>query len=141
MSKELIAKAAEVIKSETAEWRDGTCTLALIDEAGYPTASTMSVIKSKGIGELKFSTGLDSNKARRIQKCNRASVCLNSSNYNITLVGTIEILTDPKTKKEMWNAYCEEYWTGPDDPDFCVLRFTTERYNLWLGTEGAEGIL
>ena len=141
MSKEVIARAAEIIKSETAEWRDGTCTLALIDENGYPTASTMSIFKAEGINRLTFATSLDSNKAKRIAGCNRASVCVNSHNYNITLVGTIEVLTDPQVKKDNWHPFCGEFWTGPDDPNYCVLIFTTERYNLYVCEQEAAGTL
>jgi general stress protein 26 len=77
--------------------------LALFDADGYPTVSTITPAKADGINWVTFDTGLGSNKANRIKKCDRASVCFNSSSplYNITLVGTIEILTDEKTKQEM----------------------------------------
>ena len=143
MNQAVIATAAEIIQDEAKkEQGGGFCTLALIDENGYPTASTVSISKANSIKELTFCAGLSGNKAKRIQKCNRASVCFNSSNYNITLVGTVEILTDPEAKKESWYTGCEHHWSGIDDPDFCVLRFTTERYNLFVGPEDfAEGIL
>ena len=47
----------------------------------------------------------------------------------------IEIVTDPEIKKEMWYEGLAEYCSGPDDPTFCVLRFATKRYNLWVGME------
>jgi len=56
-------------------------------------------------------------------------------------VGTVEILTDPKAKEDAWYAGCENHWSGPDDPEYCVLRFITKRYNLFVGWESAEGIL
>jgi hypothetical protein len=70
-------------------------------------------------------------------------VCINSSEYNITLVGTVEILVDQDTKKENWFPVMEGMWSGFDDPNYCVLRFTTERYNLFIiGCEGeARGTL
>jgi general stress protein 26 len=68
-------------------------------------------------------------------------VCINFSEYNITLVGTVEILTDPETKKDMWFPVMEGQWSGPDDPEYCVLRFTTKRYSLFVGYEEAKGTL
>ena len=121
---------------------EGYCTLALIDEDGYPSASTLSISKADGIKWLAFLSGIKSNKAKRIGKCNRGSVCINSSSYNITLVGTLEILTDPNTKNEMWQEPLREIYSGPDDPEYCVLRFSTERYNIFFadGTS-AKGTL
>jgi general stress protein 26 len=104
--------------------------LSLIDNDGYPTTSTISVSKAEGINWITFCTGLGNNKTKRIEKCNRASVCFDAIDHNITLVGTIEVLTDPKIKKEMWYNGLENHFNGPDDPNYCVLRFRTNRYNL-----------
>jgi len=96
-------------------------------------------ISADGINWLTFCTSLSENKVKRIEKNNRASVCINTSEYNITLVGTVEILTDADTKKDMWFPPMEHHWSGADDPQFCVLRFKTERYNLFVDYKSAEG--
>jgi general stress protein 26 len=81
---------------------------------------------------------MDSNKAKRAGACDRASVCIfdddyqGNSFYNITLAGTIEIVSNPEIKKEMWYEGMTEFCSGSDDANFCVLRFTTKRYNLWV---------
>ena len=88
MSKEVIARAAEIINGKTGYiggGMEGYAALALIDENGYPTASTLTITKADGIKWLTFCTSLDDNKVKRIRKCNRASVCINTSEYNITL--------------------------------------------------------
>ena len=141
MDQEIIAKAAEVIQAKTGGiggGMEGYAVLSLIDENGYPTASTLTISKAEGIKWLTFLTGLDSNKVKRISKCNKGSVCLSSSTYNITLVGTLEILTDPEMKKEMWYEAIGEMLSGPDDPTFCVLRFNTEWYNILFAVDGKE---
>jgi len=151
MDKKVIEKAAEVISAKTGYFSgvikgydvpdlDGYAVLALIDENGYPTASTLAVAKADGIKWLTFATSPDSNKAKRIEKCNRASVCIASSEYNITLVGTIEIVTDLETKKGSWCDVMNDgtHWSGYDDSNFCVLRFNTERYNLFFADDGSE---
>jgi general stress protein 26 len=141
MNEKIIASAEEIIKNKTADQANNFCTLALINENDYPTASTVSIARADGIKTLSFGVSLDDNKARRASKNNRASVCVNSSNFNITLVGTVEILTEPRIKKETWCDGWENHWSGADDPNYCVLKFTTERYNLFVGYESAEGVL
>lgn len=139
MNQEIIARAGEIVGKTTRE--TGYCALSLIDLDGYPTTSTISASKVDGIHWITFCTGLNSPKADRIRKCNRASVCFNSIEYNITLVGTIEILTDPDVKKEMWYDGLTQHFSGPDDSNYCVLRFKTERYNLLVDWKEARGAL
>lgn len=139
MNEEIISRAGEIVSQNIGE--AGYCVLALIDLDGYPTASTISAAKVDGINWLTFCTGLNSPKVHRINKCNRASVCFNSAEYNITLVGTIEILTDPEIKKEMWYGGLTQHFSGPDDPNYCVLRFKTEHYNLFVDWKEVRGTL
>jgi len=114
---------------------EGHCVLSLIDEYGYSTSSTVTISKADGIKWLTFLDGLGLNKTKPIAQCNRGSVCLSASTYNITLIGTLEILTDPDIKKEMWQKLISEYYSGPEDPEYCVLRFNTERYNLFFADD------
>ena len=140
MNQEVIGRACEIIAQNIGE--DSYCTLALIDAQGYPTASTITASKAQGIEWLTFCTGLESNKAKRIASCNRASVCFNQEGaYNITLVGSIEIITDPNVKQEMWYGGLANHFSGFDDPGYCVLRFTTQRYNLLVDWKEAVGTL
>lgn len=140
-----IAQAAEILAMKCGGGDKGYCALAQIDTDGYPTAATISVSKAEGIKWITFCTGLGSNWVKRTEKCNRASVCFNSEDpgYNITLIGTIEVLTDLAIKKEMWYEGMGSYFSGPEDPGFCVLRFNTQRYSLMLNEEdgNARGTL
>jgi len=148
MNKEAMVKAEEIIKGKTAAENMGAgVALTLIDNEGYPTTSCISISKASGIREILFGIGLSSNKGKRAKECSRASVCIFDDNYeggsyyNITLVGDVEIVTDPEVKKEVWYAGLEEHFEqGAADPDYAVLRFTTKRYNLWVDLgEGVEG--
>ena len=146
MNQKIIQKAADVIQEKTGyigDGMEGYCTLAVIDEDGYPSASTLSISKAEGIKWITFLSGLKSNKASRINKCNRGSVCISFPSYNITLVGTLEVQTDTDIKKEMWQEPLGNMYSGPDDPEYCVIRFTTKRYNLFFADDGsmAEGAL
>jgi len=144
MSQKVIAKAEEIIRSKTAEVNMGVgVTLSLLDHEGYPTTSTLSISKADGIRQIIFAGQLDSNKAKRAKEDGRASICIFDDNYedgayyNITLVGDIEVATDIATKKATWYQGLEEYFPngGVDDPNYCVLKFTTKRYNLWVDIE------
>ena len=121
-------------------------TLSLLDHEGYPTTSTLSIAKADGIRQLTFGVSLSSNKGQRAKANNRASVCIFDDNYeggsyyNITLVGDVEVVTDAETKKETWYPGLEEHFPngGLDDPNYCVLKFTTKRYNLWVDMNEEE---
>ena len=143
MSKNTITKVEEIIKSKTAAVNPGVgVTLSLLDHEGYPTTSTLSISNADGIREITFAVALDSNKAKRAKANSRASVCLFDDNYeggsyyNITLVGDVEVLTDPEIKKATWFEGLEEHFPGgAEDPNYCVLKFVTKRYNLWVDIE------
>ena len=139
MHEEIIKRAGEIVQKNTGE--NSYCLLALMDLDGYPTASTITASKANGIKWLTFCTGLGSTRTNRIDKCNRASVCFNAEDYNITLVGTMEIVTDLDIKKEMWYGGLTNHFSGPEDPNYCVLRFNTQRYNLLVDWKEARGVL
>lgn len=145
MNREIIEKAGKIIQTHTCknadEGSEPYCTLALIDLEGYPTASAITPSQAEGIEKISLCTGLNSNKAERIRKCNRAGLCFSSPEYNITLTGTIEILTDPEVKKEMWYEGLKYHFSGPEDPEFCVLEFKTEKYNLFVDWQEITGKL
>ncbi|MDF2945251.1 MAG: ral stress protein [Herbinix sp.] len=137
MNQEIITRAGEIVEKNTGE--ETYCVLALIDLDGYPTASTITASKAEGINRITFCTGLGGTRTNRINKCNQASVCFNANDYNITLVGTIDIVTDPDVKKEMWYGGLINHFSGPEDPNYCVLRFKTQRYNLLVDWKEAVG--
>ena len=74
MNQEIIARAGEVIQAKAnyiGGGMEGHCVLSLIDENGYPTASTVTISKADGIKWITFLDGVGSNKSNRIAKCNR----------------------------------------------------------------------
>jgi len=143
MNQDFIAKAAEIIKQNSmhGEAGFGICTLSLIDKDGFPTASIVSPSKSEGINWITFDTMLDENRAKRAAKCNRASVCFSTPEYCINLVGEIEVITDADVKRDTWYDGLSHHFTGPDDPNYCVLKFTTKRYKLFIDFQDISGVL
>ena len=135
MSQEIIKRAGELINSK-AEYKEGGmegyAALSLIDDDGYPSATTFCITKADGINWLTFNTGADRPYAERISKNNKACVCMNSSAYTINLVGTAQALTDMESKKENWLPIFDggPHWSGVDDPQLLIIRFTTQRYTI-----------
>jgi len=143
MNQQAITNANTLINSKAnyiGGGMEGCCTLSLLDEQGYPTSSTLTIARADGINWLTFATSPDSNKALRMAKNNKASVCLSSSEYNVTLVGTVEQITAPATKADMWFEPMAHMWTGSEDPNFFAIRFTTERYNLYFAADESEAV-
>ena len=132
MAQNITEKAAEIFSAKRI---DGV--LSLIDLDGYPTSSAKSGLKNDGINWLIFATG--GHHKKRIERCNYASFCHFSQKHNITLIGKINIISDLEIKKEMWHKDFEEFWTGPEDENYCILKFVTERYTIWIGDEEVEG--
>jgi len=135
MNLKLLEKANEII--QTFEY----ASFGVIDEKGYPSASAVILCNPMNVAELYFITTLDSNKGRRLQKNNKASMNCYTSEYNITLVGETEILTDQETKNKYWQEWIElgvdVYADGVSDANYCVIKFTTKRVSLWIDDEGA----
>ena len=138
---EIIAKAKEIINGRTASgaYTNQYCVLAQEDLDGRLTAAVITASKAVGIEQINFCSGLGSNWAKRAERDNRAAVCFESETYSITLRGRLEIVTDEAIKRENWYSGLENHFSGADDPNYCVLRFTTEVYKLfidWTETEG-----
>jgi len=133
MNTKMLEKANQMIR--TCE----SAALGVIDEKGYPSVSAVSLCNPENISKLYFTTTLDANKAKRLQKNNKASLCCYTGMNNLTLVGEAEILTDQETKNKCWQDwFIHIYPGGKTDPNYCAIQFTTKRVSLWIDEEGAE---
>jgi general stress protein 26 len=144
MDQKIVEKAAKIISEKIFYEGDElgiTGVLALIDLDNFPKASAKTVSKNDGINWLTFCVNFRDKNIERIERCNYASVCFFSgeAGYNITLIGKIEVITDPEVKREMWYGSCKDIWSGPEDENYCVLKFTTERYKIFIEDEEIEG--
>lgn len=145
MHQEIIKRAEEIIAANCSQSAPDHpspyCVLAQQDLDGQITAAAVTAANADGIRVLHFDTGLQSSKALRVAKNPSACVCFASGEYNISLVGTIEVITDAKVKQDCWYPGMAHHFSGPDDPNYCVLRFTTQRYNLFVGWKEAKGAI
>jgi len=144
MNQNIINEAAEIVKKNTVKERKYNgeiCTLTLIDEEGYPTSSIITPSKSDGIKWITFGTLLDGNRAKRSKACKYACVCFGTDEYCVNLVGDIEVVTTADVKRGMWYDGLAFHFKDSEDPNYCVLKFTTIRYKLFINGEDVEGRL
>jgi len=47
----------------------------------------------------------------------------------------VEVVEDMDVKKENWFEPMAGMWSGPEDPNFYLLRFNTERYSMFFADE------
>ena len=101
-----------------------------VDETGYPNVKAMlKPRKIDGLRQFYFSTNTSSMRVKQQGLIKYTGVMLK---------GTMEVLTDQKTKDMIWRKGDTMFYKGGvTDPDYCVLRFTAEsgRYYCDLKTE------
>ncbi|MCL1845452.1 MAG: pyridoxamine 5'-phosphate oxidase family protein [Defluviitaleaceae bacterium] len=130
MDLKMLEKANQILK------KTSNVHLGVVNEKGCPVVMVMSLINPECISEIYLSTTLDSNKAKSLQKNNKASVCISTTTYNITLTGEAEILTDQETKSKCWqNWFVEVYPDGETDPNYCIIKFTAKHASLCIDHE------
>ncbi len=93
MEKELLVRAAEIMSQAP------TAVIGVTDESGFPRVSSISSLKTKGTEHAWFATGLSTGKVRSLKLNNKAGVCYHDEHNNVTLMGTVEILTDLDTRR------------------------------------------
>jgi len=142
MNEKILARASEVINSKKDYIGDGMggyAVLSLIGEDGYPASSTISIAKADGVNWITFFTDTVGTKTSRIAKCDKACVCLPSSEYHISLIGRVEVITDSAIKKEHWQEVITNHYNiSYDDSSWCLLKFNTEQYNLFFADDDTE---
>jgi len=141
MNQDILTKVSEIIQQNTVKngvFKGEICVISLIDEDGFPTMSTITPSKCDGIHWITFCTLLDHNRAKRTIANKNASVCFSSNAYCVNLVGEMEVITSPDVEHDMWYDGLSHFFASPDDPNYCVLKFTTKRYKYFNTADETE---
>jgi len=108
--------------------------LATITEDGKPWVRYVMVFADDDL-TLRTATFLGSKKVSHIKKnadvhltCGVSSLQEMKPYLQIQARG--EISTDPEEKKALWNDGLKTYFSGPDDPNFAVLKSVPYRIEL-----------
>lgn len=122
----LIKRAVEIVSSCK------SATLSVIDTDGFPYPVTLSINRTNGLHNVYFATGLNSKKCDGIRGNNKVAVCFAESGNNITLTGFVEIITRSDALKSMWQDWYKDHFSGIDDPNYCIVKFTSKDAALWI---------
>ena len=111
-------------------------TIASIDANGFPRPVQMSKIKAEGFHEIWMATSARSVKVEDFKHNNKAGLCYDHYGDGVALRGTVEVITDDATRKEMWEDWFIHHFSGgPTDPDYVLLRFLGTEATFWINGE------
>ena len=87
-----------------------------------------------GEWNIFFRTQLSTEKIRQIHVNSRANAyfCSTPKMSGVDLIGNIEIVDDPEAKKILWRNEWENFFYGPDDPEYRLLKLHAESLRLFI---------
>ena len=102
--------------------------ISSVDNEGYPcTKAMLAPRKREGIKTFYFTTNTFSLRVAHYKSNSKASIyfCDAKGFKGMMLRGTMEVLTDAKSKEMIWRDGDTQYYpAGVTDPNYCVLKFT-----------------
>lgn len=109
--------------------RSQMVSLATIKD-GKPWARYM-MLHYKGNFELYTTTFVNSRKVEQIKKDNHVHVTAGGDPNNlmaayVNIEATAEVRTDAETKEKCWEKMMEPYYSGPDDPNYAVIKLSPQ---------------
>jgi len=129
MGKDTVKTALSVVEK---------CTVTIIssvDQEGYPNVKAMLPPREHdGLKEFYFTTNTSSMRVKQYIKNPKASIYFFDpmSFLGVMLKGKMEVLQDQPTKERIWRKGDTMYYTkGVTDPDYCVLKLTSESGRIY----------
>lgn len=123
----------------------GVSFIGSVDELGFPNLKAMlPPRKHIGLKEFYFTTNTSSQRVAQYKKNKKASLyfCDQHSFRGVQLLGTMDILTDAKSKQMIWQEGDTMYYPlGVTDPDYCVLKFTATAVRYYSNFKSETFIL
>jgi general stress protein 26 len=108
--------------------------LASVTPGGKPDARYMAQIVFEEPFTLFMESYLESHKVEEIRANPNVVVLLADPDYSraLTIEGTAEIEANPDQKRRIYeaNQASDEWFDGPDDPNFAVLRIRAKKLKL-----------
>jgi general stress protein 26 len=108
--------------------------LATVTEEGRPWVRYVMATADATL-TIRVATFLSSRKVRHIRRhpevhlAAGAASLATAGNY-VQVEGRAEVLTDEAERHAVWREQYRAYFSGPDDPELCVLRITPARIEL-----------
>lgn len=134
----LLAKIGVNMKIETIEnllHNAKIAYIASVDEHGFPNLKAMlAPRKHNGLKEFWFTTNTSSMRVSQYRKNPKAAIYYADNRFfrGVMLTGTMEVLEDCESKEMIWQDGDELYYLkGVTDPDYCILKFTTQKIRTY----------
>jgi len=109
--------------------------ISSVDEDGFPnTKAMLPPRKRDGLKNFYFTTNTSSMRVHQYRKNNKACLYFYDKRYyrGVMLIGTMDVLVDQKTKDLIWRDGDTMYYPlGVTDPDYCVLKFTSQKMRTY----------
>ncbi len=123
----------------------GVLMIGSVDEKGFPNMKAMLPTRKRvGIKEVYFHTNTSSMRVKQYLANPKASIYFFDKRFfrGVMLKGTIEVLTDSKSKEELWREGDEMYYPkGVTDPDYCVLKFTAQNGRYYCNFKSEDFLI
>lgn len=108
-------------------------TVSSVTEDGFPRPCVLSKLGADGLEAIYFSTNTSSRKIPQFQANPKAGVCFADGGDSVTLLGTVEIVTDQEKKNAVWRPWLENHFPdGPEGAEFCLLKFIPKEMTFFL---------
>lgn len=109
--------------------KQGICYISSIDDEGYPNTKAMLKPRLReGIKNIYLTTNTSSQKVKSFRNNSKACLYFCDKRFfrGLMIKGTVEILEDKETKDKIWRIGDEMYYSkGKEDPDYCVIKFSS----------------
>ncbi|MDH4231725.1 MAG: pyridoxamine 5'-phosphate oxidase family protein [Nitrospirota bacterium] len=85
---------------------------------------------------FRFCSSIDTRKIRQVRENPNVHLSLGAKDLEtaehwLQVEGRAEVSTDRKEKKSFWFDDLENYFSGPDDPDYCIVIVRPSRIEYW----------
>jgi general stress protein 26 len=113
--------------------------IATITEDGTPWVRYVVGLGGEDLS-IRFVTSLQTRKAAHIRKNPEVHMTcgakdLDSTENYLQIAGRAEITTDEQERQRLWHDELKNYFSGPDDPNYCIVIVKPYRIELMGMTE------
>ena len=109
--------------------------ISSVDDEGFPnTKAMLPPRKREGIKVFYFTTNTSSMRVSQYRKNPNACIYFSDKRFfrGVMLKGKMEVIEDSDIREMIWQAGDTKYYSkGVTDPDYCVLKFTSETGRIY----------
>jgi general stress protein 26 len=113
----------------------GVSIISSVDESGFPnTKAMLPPRKREKLKNFYFTTNTSSMRVKQYNANSKACIYFFDKRFfrGVMMIGRMDVLTDQKTKEMIWQDSDTMYYPlGVTDPDYCVLKFTSEKMRIY----------